>query len=461
LAIVINVPADQPTINAAIVAAAPFDTIRVAAGVYNEIVIVNKSVQLLGAQAGADARTRSAAAAAESVVTGSNPNGTFQVTADRVMIEGFTIQGNAGGPGIFTASTGSGYWIYNNIIRNNTFGILLQSNGSMETQVRHNALSSNNQAGAATGNGVYSQAGANFWIDGNLFTGHNTASVNINPAAPASVNTIISNNTMNTDNSIALANTSNVKIAGNFMLNTQGSAIFFGGSTSNTDIEGNTIQNGISNGINVTTVFTALPNTNIRLRFNNISGNPVAGLNVPAGVYTVGGANLPLDATNNWWGSASGPAPIGTGDAVIDPGGVVIAEPFLAQPAGSVQVPEAVVTTGPVMVVSSPIETAALLILNDDPLSFAQITVSAYDLSSGTKVLYAQPMFTLAPQTMVYQEIPVGFTLVYELVFTITGSSRVPVSVWNLDAAKLQITAQHFYPPELFLLQSSFPADNS
>lgn len=83
---VINVPADQPTISAAVTAAAPFDTIRVAAGVYNEVVIVNKPVQLLGAQAGVDARTRSGIASTESVVTSSNVSGIFQVASERVVI---------------------------------------------------------------------------------------------------------------------------------------------------------------------------------------------------------------------------------------------------------------------------------------------------------------------------------------------------------------------------------------
>ena len=47
------------TIQAAIDAASPGDTINVATGTYNEDVTVNKSLTLNGAQAGVDARGRS------------------------------------------------------------------------------------------------------------------------------------------------------------------------------------------------------------------------------------------------------------------------------------------------------------------------------------------------------------------------------------------------------------------
>lgn len=85
-----------------------------------------------------DARTRPGTSAAESIISGINVSGTIQVTAQRVVIDGFTIQNNTTGPGIATVSTGSGYWIFNNVIRNNTFGIFLRSNGNVETLVRHN-----------------------------------------------------------------------------------------------------------------------------------------------------------------------------------------------------------------------------------------------------------------------------------------------------------------------------------
>ncbi|MGC5328370.1 right-handed parallel beta-helix repeat-containing protein [Brevibacillus sp. SYSU BS000544] len=456
---VILVPDDQPTITAAIAAADPFDTIRVAAGVYNESVVVNKPVQLLGAQAGVDARTRPGTASTESIISIDNVSGIVQVTDERVVIDGFTIQDNTLGPGITTSAADSGYWIFNNIIRNNVFGIYLLSSGTLVTQVRHNFFQNNNQSGAGNGNAVFSESGSSFWIDENLFSGHVTASVNLSPVAPTQSNSIISNNTMISDNSIALTNTSNVKIANNVLTNSQGSAIFFGGNTSNTDIEGNVIQNGVSNGIRITTTFVATPNTNIRIKNNNISGNAVAGLNVALGAYDDDPPNLQLDATNNWWGSATGPFPIGTGDAVIDPNAAVvdIAVPFLTQPAGTFQVPQSVLTTGPIMVASSPIKTAAVIVLNDDTVSEADITITVFNLSTGVKTQITQTSQTLQPQRASYQEFSVSATSIYEIVVNVSGTNQVAVSVWNLDASKIQVTAQHLVASEMYFLERSFP----
>jgi hypothetical protein len=279
-------PGGFPTINAGIAAANELDTVRVAPGVYNETVIIDKSIQLLGAQAGVDARTRTGIASTESIVTGSAA-ALIQAVADRVVIDGFTVQNNNAGPGIFTSAGFSGYWVLNNIIQNNVFGILNNSSGARYTEVRQNFLRSNNQPGAGTGNGILSDMPtSNIWVDSNLFTGHQTASVNFSPAG-TTTDSIISNNRLVTDNSITLASTNNVKIVDNNITDTQGSSIFFGGSTNQTDIERNILHNSISNGINVTTFFTGGANANIRSKYNSIQGNSNAGLQILAGSYNV------------------------------------------------------------------------------------------------------------------------------------------------------------------------------
>jgi hypothetical protein len=322
------------TISAAVAAANEFDTIRVTPGIYNEQVIIDKTIQLHGAQSGADARNR---VGDESIITSNNIFGIVRIAADNVVFDGFTVQNNSQGPGIRTEGFFSGHWIFNNIIQNNVFGIYFNSSGDTISQAIQNFIRDNNQPGDAFGNGIYTDGGSsNVYIDSNRFEGpHANASINFASVAPNQQNIIISNNQMIADNSIALTNTTNVKVKKNSSIGTQGSSIFFGGGTSNTEIESNILHNSISNGINVTDVFTGTPNSNIRAKLNSIEGNAIAGLTIAPGAYDDAPPNRPLDATNNWWGSSSGPFPIGTGDAVIDPDDVAIVTPFLeADPIG-------------------------------------------------------------------------------------------------------------------------------
>src|SRR5437660_4916548 len=131
-----------PTISSAVASASSGDTIKVCQGTYNELVQVDKTLTILGAQSGVDARTRAVPVTSESVV--SNGDGDFQILADKVVIDGFTIQGvvnpanlppftglDAGiwtNPG-FSGSSG-GHQIRNNIIQNNIIGIELDNDGT-------------------------------------------------------------------------------------------------------------------------------------------------------------------------------------------------------------------------------------------------------------------------------------------------------------------------------------------
>src|SRR5579875_3856096 len=106
----INVPVDQPTITAAIAAANTYDTIRVAPGIYYETVVIDKIVQLLGAQAGVDATSRGAFAM-ESIIVSSDTTGSVQIQSDNVVFDGFTVEMNTQWAGIFAPTTVSGYSI--------------------------------------------------------------------------------------------------------------------------------------------------------------------------------------------------------------------------------------------------------------------------------------------------------------------------------------------------------------
>jgi nitrous oxidase accessory protein NosD len=309
LATIRYVPADYPTITAAIAASNPYDTIRVAPGTYNEAVFINKTIQVLGAQAGVDARNRSNFGA-ESIIAGNNNSALVQLLNDNVVFDGFTVQGNSQGAGIYIPATFSGSWIFNNIVRDNVFGLYLNSSGATYSQVRNNYFDRNNLTGPASGNGIYSDQGlSNAIIDSNLFTGHvNTSILLLGPATPVS-NVVISRNQIINDESLILSRTTNMKIVDNFLSGSPFSGIYIGGGNNRIEIEGNQILNNGTSGIRVTTAIDPAPNTNIRAKNNTIAGNTIAGLNIDAGAYTVSPRRL--DATNNYWGSPTGPSGAG------------------------------------------------------------------------------------------------------------------------------------------------------
>src|SRR6185295_5520345 len=138
------------TISAAVAAASAGDTIQVCQGTYPELVSVTKTLTILGNQAGVDARTRVVPVTSESVV--GSGDGAFQIEADKVVIDGFTIQGVNNDPsappftglgaGIWTnpgfSTTQGGHQILNNIIQNNISGIELDNTGTFQTKVQFN-----------------------------------------------------------------------------------------------------------------------------------------------------------------------------------------------------------------------------------------------------------------------------------------------------------------------------------
>lgn len=376
-ATIIHVPADFPTISAAISAASPGDTIIVAAGVYNEQVVINvANLTLLGAQANVDARMRTYIPANESTITFATPafgSGIVNIASPNVIFNGFTVQGNgtilnstaaifAGDSGVFLPSTTTldvtGLQLLNNIVQNNANGILIASIESIPKPinylVKHNYLQNNSgDFTIGNGHGVFFSNSAGFVMTNvsvteNLFNGMETSSsVNLSNVTTATV----SYNVMNQDNTIALLGTTGVSIIGNVTSGATGiisgqpstssntaNAIFVGFGCSNTTITDNLIYTATSNGIsifqgnsNITITDNCIvgntlagislnsegivTNSNITINNNNIRMN-TTGLNLDAGSYT---APPPLlDATSNYWNSALGPNYNGTSPAAGD-----------------------------------------------------------------------------------------------------------------------------------------------
>ena len=88
-------------------------TIRVAVGSFSGTVIVTKSVTLQGAQFGVDGR---GGRGAESIITSADANGSFQVQADNVTIDGFKFVGAAKAIHVNGGTPSSAVTVVNNIV---------------------------------------------------------------------------------------------------------------------------------------------------------------------------------------------------------------------------------------------------------------------------------------------------------------------------------------------------------
>jgi len=330
-----TVPGDYPTIQMA-VNDPGCNVIIVAAGTYNEQVTINRSLTLQGAQAGVDAR---GPRGAESIIT--NACGPVQIEANNVTIDGFTIQGATipADPcffaGIWTnpgfAGTQGGYTIVNNIVQNNISGIELDSTCTNPTLVQHNLIQNNNNLGPGSGNAIQTNFGlCNATIDSNKFSGHTSSSLLV--VAPSSDLRVTNNELVGgTSERVVLFDVSGSTISGNTSIGSTSTAtINLAGGNSNITVNNNVLANG-TRGIRVQDPFGVGPNSFVTAHANCISGNTTAGLEEDTGGHTG-----TLDATNNWWGSPTGPTiasnPGGTGDKIIDADGVVTYKPFLTSP---------------------------------------------------------------------------------------------------------------------------------
>jgi uncharacterized repeat protein (TIGR01451 family) len=332
------------TIQSAVDHAMIGDTIRVAGGTFNEAVNITKQLFVLGNQVNADAQAGRPGANETIVDAGGGTD--FNIGASDVELNGFTIQGanvNATPYGITLAVGTSGTKITDNIIQNNQAGLSLANNSaSDQTAISGNLFLNNNAnpTGSISGTAIYADqftaGGAlqNVLINNNTFTNNSNVGVLIGPtdATMGASNITISSNIMTGNgNAILLFNTTNSTIANNEISGSTASQVVIGGGDSGITIHNNFISNGATSGIRIGDFGGGSANSAVTINRNSISGNITAGLNISAGGYTGGAGSL--DATRNWWGSSTGPTiasnPGGTGDAIIDPDGVVTYTPFL------------------------------------------------------------------------------------------------------------------------------------
>ena len=339
------------------------DTVQVAAGVYNEMVTVDRAVTLLGAQAGVDARLGSrGSASVESIVQGPGGQTAFYVTADNVTIDGFVVQGatnpNQFGFGIVLGAGTSGSHVLNNIIQNNIVGLALANDSTVDaTVIERNLFRNNNMPGPASGTGIYSdefvagfgQGLVNVDIVNNTFLGHTTAAITLASTGTdgtAQVDINISANIMRQNgNGIIARNLEDSSISHNFIARSTssgGAGILLLGDVHDVAIKFNRIQNNAGDGIRLQA--DAGTSSGVTINFNSLVRNGGQGLDVLAAAH----AGV-LDATFNWWGAVGGPR---AGDGLRDPGGVVDFTPWLIAPPNAGSIVQFKDTQGNVLIVN-------------------------------------------------------------------------------------------------------------
>jgi len=337
------------TISAAVAVASPGDTIQVCPGTYNESVTISTpNLTLKGAKAGVDARTRSITG--ESIINSScSP---VQIFANNVVLDGFTVQGSTDTDpctiaGIYTNPGGfgydGGYQILNNIVQNNIIGIEMDNTGALPAKVEHNLIRNNNNPGPDAGTGIDTNFGANkVTVNANKFVGNSNSGIDLVNAGGS--NLTFSNNEFDSNRrAIGLGAVTSSAITGNNIHNSNDSLTadirIFGG-VSTLSITCNNLANGLGRAIRINDAGFG-PSSSISINKNNIFGYPI-GLEENLGGY-VGGFNS-LDATNNWWGSSTGPTIAsnsgGTGELIIDEDGVVKYSPFLSTLSSCAPVPQ-------------------------------------------------------------------------------------------------------------------------
>jgi len=346
----INVPADYPTIQEAINAANPGDIIAVAAGTYNESIVVDKSLTLIGAQANVDPRPSiGGRSGPETIIV--NASTALSIRAHNVVVNGFTFESHisSSSPNVVEAIGAEHPQILYNIVYNTNPGGASNEGIKVRTSFDSGAVVSYNYVYDIPKPGD----AINFdTVNGGIISYNEVRNIGSDNAAIYiynSLSTTIERNLVDTttrNDGIKLGNKGGQDagktggfILGNTVRNTaqDGITVYMSDVVvAGNDVSGSTSENGaiyLAFGIsNVTITDNCVQDNNLRTHKHAdaagillesrveaatvaISNNNIEG-NTPCGVTNKAAGTL--DARENWWGDASGPSGVGTGtgDAV-------------------------------------------------------------------------------------------------------------------------------------------------
>jgi len=417
-----DIPPNYHTIQAAIDNAGPGDIIEVAAGTYQERITIHdhlEGLQLRGAQYGIDARDRSGQD--ESVIGGDWPvvigQAGVAISADNVMIDGFTIDPHDHFWGMIHVGAGvEDVTISNNIIRR-TIGVFRAEGLTVE----RNWFIDPRAGTRELGRGFYCEGATDLTIRDNKFTDMGYAAIVLGTSAHDYVNTTISGNEIYETQSYAITvggpshanlkiedNTiehaglqydegdfwqgrgaihlhpvphDNLLIQGNVLVNSVSGITFILYTPEVDDWTDVTIENNFIGynyyGIYMTDYAGAVPG-GISAHYNAISCNVY-------GVFTYG---EPFDATNNWWGSNDGPGGEGPGKGDVVTGNVIY-DPWLVL----------TLTADPPSVAPG----GTSVITADATMNSDGVDTGA-DIPDGTPILFATTSSSVDPELAIAQD---------------------------------------------------------
>jgi hypothetical protein len=292
------------TIQRAVVAANPGDTIRVCPGTYTETVTVGEGkdgLTFLGANAHRDP-TRPGRRA-ESVVQSLNPAGTVQLLADDITWDGFTILGFAGkpnGPGMSTSPRAAGYLIRDTIFQDNGVGLRLAASGDRPSFVCRNLFVANNEFDPTGGYGIVSiERTRQVLITYNRFQDHNGGAILFaDRGADTHTDVLIDRNKSVRDLTFAtIFSSTRLRLSRNDARNRPkgplggSSSIYIGARNTDIDLHRNRVRSASGNGIDVTPAGEGdndpLRPENVEVTRNKVTNVNMVGLHLAPGTVGV------------------------------------------------------------------------------------------------------------------------------------------------------------------------------